>query len=182
MIIVYIMVAWFTILLFSSKNYFLCSVVILLASMLNIIIVDVYELTAPLSYIDEKTLFIKIDGLTAVILGALYAKDKLAVKMSLLLAFAVICHTMIGLELIASSSFLGNIFYTWYDELVMLIGISQMWISRNGLNSALRNIRYGLNSALRNIRGYILGVRVFSRHYSKSLFVRKACQTRGNRT
>jgi hypothetical protein len=141
MIIVYMMAAWFLILLFSNKNYFLCSIVILLSSLTNIIIVDVLNLTGPLSYIAERGFLIKLDGLTAVILTTLYAKDKLAFKMSLLLVFSVLCHTMIIYDITVHSSFVTNVFYNWYDELIMTIGILQMVISSDGLTSALRNIQ-----------------------------------------
>jgi len=90
MIIVYMMVAWFTVLLFSNKNYFLCSIIILLSCASNILIVDVFGLTEPMSYLDEKGFCIKLDGLTAAILTTFYFKDKLAFKMSLLLAFSVL--------------------------------------------------------------------------------------------
>jgi hypothetical protein len=139
MIIVYMMVLWFTILLFSNKNYFWCSIVILLSSLSNIIMIDVFSLTESMNYIDEKGFFIQIDGLAAVILTALYAKDRLALKMSLLLVFSVLCHTMIIYDLSVNSSFVSNIFYSWYDELIIAVGILQMVISSDGITSALRN-------------------------------------------
>ena len=82
MIIVYMMVAWYTVLLFSDKEYHLCSIIILLSCLSNILIVDLFELTDPMSYVDEKGFFIKLDGVTAVILTAFYARDKLALRMS----------------------------------------------------------------------------------------------------
>lgn len=135
------MVAWFLILLFSNKNYFLCSVIILLSCISNILIVDVFSLTEPMSYIDEKGFFIKLDGLTALILTAFYFMDKLALKMSLLLAFSVLCHTMIIYDITIHSSFVSHLFYAWYDELIITVGILQMVISRDGITSSLRNIR-----------------------------------------
>ena len=141
MIIVYMMIPWFLILLFSNKNYSWCAIIILLSSLSNILIVDILQLTEPMTYIEERGFLIKLDGLNAVILTAFYLKDKLALKMSFLLAFSVLCHTMINLHLIAESSFVSTAFYAWYDELIITIGILQMAISRDGITSALRNIR-----------------------------------------
>lgn len=141
MIIVYIMVLWFLILLFSNKNYFWCAIIILLSSISNIIIVDLLHLTEPMTYIQERGFLIKLDGLTAVVLTSLYFRDKLALNMSLLLVFSVACHTMIICKLLLGSSALTFFFYFWYDELIMAIGILQMAISRDGITSAFRNIR-----------------------------------------
>lgn len=163
MIIVYIMVLWFSILLFSDKNYFLCSVIILLSCLLNIVIADILELTIQLGYIGERGFLIKLDGLTAIILTYLYFKDRLALKMSLLLAFAVLCHTMIIYDLTVHSSFLSNLFYTWYDELIITVGLIQMVISRDGLISALRNIW-----------DHILRIGFYSWCYSKGLATHKS--------
>lgn len=162
MIIVYMMVIWFSILLFSNKNYFLCSIIILLSCLSNIVIVDLLELTAPMNYIDERGFLIKLDGLTAIVLTALYVHDKLALKMSFLLAFSVLCHTMIIYDLTVYSSFVSNFFYSWYDELIITVGILQMVISSDGITSALRNVRK-----------YLLGFGFYSWCYSKSYYLRQ---------
>ncbi len=141
MIIVYMMVIWFSVLLFSKKDYFLCSIIILLSCISNIVVVDLLNLTLTMDYFEERGFLIKLDGLTAIILTALYYHDKLALKMSLLLAFSVLCHTMIIYDLTVHSSFFSNLFYSWYDELIITVGILQMVISRDGITSALRNIR-----------------------------------------
>jgi len=161
------MVAWFSVLLFSNKNYFLCSVIILLCSLTNVIIIDLLGLTAPMTYIEERGFLIKIDGLPAIILTALYLKDNLALKMSLLLAFSVLCHTMIIYDLTVNSSFVSNLFYAWYDELIITIGILQMVISSDGITSALRNIRE-----------HILRISFYSWCYSKGLFAHKTSRER----
>jgi len=161
------MVVWFTVLLFSNKNYFLCSIIILLSCSSNILIVDILGLTEPMSYLDEKGFFIKLDGLTSVILTTLYFKDKLAFKMSLLLWFSVICHTMIIWDLTVHSSFVSHFFYSWYDELILTIGLLQMVISSDGITSALRNIRE-----------HLLRISFYSWCYSKSFSVHKICGER----
>ena len=162
MIIVYLMVLWFSILLFSDKKYFWCSVIVLASSLSNIIIVDWLELTEPMSYIQEQGFLIKLDGLTAIVLTSFYLIDKLALRMSLLLAFSVLCHIMITYHKMDVSSFLVFVFYFWYDELIMMIGIIQMLVSMNGINSALRKIR-----------DYILRAKFYCYCYSKSIFLYK---------
>ena len=160
------MAAWFSVLLFSDKKYFLCSIIILLSCVANIAVVDVFKIADALSYVDEKGFFIKLDGLTAVLLIAAYSnktyKDELASRMSLLLAFAIFCHTMIIYDLTFSLSLFNNIFYTWYDELIITIGILQMVISRNGITSALQNLR-----------AYLFGLSFHYRNHSKSVSTRK---------
>jgi len=156
------MVVWFTVLLFSNKNYFLCSIIILLASLLNIVTLDILKLTDQLGYIEEVGILLKIDGCIAFILTTLYFKDKLAFKMSLLLAFSVCCHTMIIYDLTVHSSFVSNLFYAWYDELIITVGLLQMVISSDGITSALRNIRE-----------HLLRISFYSWCYSKSFTVHK---------
>ena len=167
MIVVYLMVIWFTILLFSNKNYFMCSVVILSISLLNIIAIDVMGLTESMTFIEEVGLLIKIDGVTAVLIMALCDKEKLANTMLLLLAFSISCHTMIIYDSIVTSTALTAAIYTWYNELIMSIGILQMAICWNGINSALRNIR-----------GYILRFSFCSWYYIKSLSKTKTREAR----
>jgi hypothetical protein len=107
----------------------------------NILFVDVFGLVDSLSYLESKAVLIKYDGAFAVCMTMFLVKDRLACKHSILLAFAVLCHTMILWDLQITSSFVSLFFYSWYDELIILVGILQMAISRNGLNSALRGIR-----------------------------------------
>lgn len=160
--IVYIMVVWFLILLFSDRDYLLCSIVILLASISNILIVDVFGITEQLTYVAEQGFLIKLDGLAAIVLTSLYTKDRAAFKMSLLLAFSVMCHTMLIYDLTIQSSFVSNLFYTWYDELIIIVGLLQMVITSDGITSALRNIWE-----------HILRSGFYSWGYSKGIFTHK---------
>ena len=123
-------------------------------------------ITIPEEGCDE--LLIKLDGITAIVLTYLYYKDKLALRMSLLLAFSVLCHTMLIYDLTVYSSFVSNLFYLYYDELIITIGILQMVISSDGITSALRQIR-----------DYISRFSFYSWCYSKSLHSPKE---RGART
>ena len=65
----------------------------------------------------------------------------MAWKHALILAFAALCHNMIIYDLTIHSSFISNSFYTWYDELIIMVGLLQMAISHNGLTNALGNVR-----------------------------------------
>ena len=161
------MVVWFLILLFSDKQYLYCSIIILLSSIANILIVDIYQLTKVMSYSEEVFFLMKLDGVTGIILTALYFKDKLALKMSLLLAFSVLCHIMIIYSTTVSSSFASYFFYTWYDELIAIVGLLQMVISRDGIISAFRNIQ-----------DYIFRSRFLSWYHSKSILAHSSSEKR----
>ena len=167
MIVVYLIVIWFTILLFSNKNYFMCSAVILSVSLLNIIAIDVMGLTESMTFIEEVGLLIKVDGVTAVLIMALCDKERLADTMLCLLAFSISCHTMIIYDLIVVETGLTSFVYAWYNELIMSIGIIQMAICRNGINSALRNIRH-----------YILRLSFYTWYYIKISLKTKAREVR----
>lgn len=161
MFIVYLMVAWFLVLLFSDNNYHKCAIIILLSSVLNIVVVDMYELTLYMTITDELGTLITLDGVTALALSFLYFKDKLALNMSLLLVFSVLCHGMVIYNII-HISLVSSIFYAHYDELIMTIGILQMAISSNGITSALRNIRE-----------HLLRISFYSHCYSKGFSLHK---------
>lgn len=140
MILVYVLALWFLLLSFSDKNK-LCALVILSACILNISFVDLLGMADSTTYTDDLGFLIALDGCTALALTTIFNKSKLAIPMSILLIFAIATHTMILYDLTISSSPTSIFFYNYYDELIISIGISQMVISYNELNSALRNIR-----------------------------------------
>lgn len=139
--LVYIIAAYFLfILIFGGKRNRIHAAIIFTSSALNIM----FQL--PLAenaeqYIYNRNVFILWDGATALILTMFLLFDKEAWKQALLLAFATLCHTMIVYDLTIASSFISVFFYTWYNELIITVGILQMAISHNGLISALRNAR-----------------------------------------
>ena len=61
---------------------------------------------------------------------------------------------MIIYDLTIHSSFASNVFYTWYDELIIMVGILQMAISHNGLTNALGNIREFISGLTNDSRDY----------------------------
>ena len=128
------------ILVFSEPRYRVHSAIILLFTSLNIY----FELPVSNSiegYIANRSINISWDGVTAVALTMCFAFDKLAVKQALLLAFAITCHTVIIYDLTIASSVFSNFFYTWYDELIIVVGLLQMGVSYNGFTTALSNLR-----------------------------------------
>jgi len=107
----------------------------------NILIVDVFGMVDSLSYVESKRLLMWYDILISMLMIVLLRLDKQAWKHSLILAFAALCHFMIIYDLTIHSSFASNLFYTWYDELIIMVGILQMVISHDGLFNALGRMR-----------------------------------------
>lgn len=91
-------------------------------------------------FISKCQVSMLLDGGTALVLGMFLVFDRLAWRQALILAFATTCHIMVILHLINNSS-TGLVFYNWYDELIILIGLIQMAISYEGITNALSNIR-----------------------------------------
>lgn len=108
-------------------------------AIVNIMFVEVFGMTDPLSYIEEKHLLMWYEILIAIVMMQLLMIDKQAWKHTFILAFAALCHFMIIYDLTIHSSFTSNMFYTWYDELIIMVGLLQMAISKNGILTALGN-------------------------------------------
>ena len=141
MFIVYIMAVYFLfILIFGGRANRIHSAIIFLASILNIVfqLPESYDLK---SYVYNRNVFVLWDGVTAVILTMFLVFDKTAWKQAVLLAFAVLCHSMIIYDLTISSSPLTNFFYSFYDELIIIVGLLQMMVSYDGIISALYNLQ-----------------------------------------
>jgi hypothetical protein len=90
------------------------------------------------SYIEKKELYVLYDGCVALILTMALKIDRIAWKQALLLAFASLCHIMIILSIKNAHA---GFFYTWYDELIIAVGILQMMVSYDGLIRALSNFQ-----------------------------------------
>ncbi len=156
-----IAIYFFIILVFSESKYRFHSAIILTFTILNICF-DQPEATNDAEYIFNRGVNLLWDGVTALVLTKFLMFDKLACKQALLLAFAVLCHTMIIYDLTVQPSFVSSVFYSCYDELIIAIGILQMVISSDGISSALRGIR-----------DHILRIRFYSWCYSKGFSVHK---------
>ena len=89
-------------------------------------------------YISSLELSIDIDVITGLLMIPLLNIEKVAIKQATLLAFAVLCHTMILYDLTIASSLFSNFFYDFYDELIIIVSILQMVVSRDGIYTAIR--------------------------------------------
>lgn len=139
--IVYVMaVYFFFIMLFGESKNRIHSAIIFLSSFLNMLFQhpESYDLQ---SYVYNRNISILWDGVTALILTMFLVFDKVAWKHALLLAFAVMCHTMIIYDLTKNSSIISNFFYSFYDELIIMIGLLQMAVSYDGLIGALDKLQ-----------------------------------------
>ena len=128
------------ILCFGGGNNRIHAAIIFLASTLNVM----FELpvsTDLASYIYNRNVSVLWDGATALILSMFLIFDKTAWKQALLLAFATLCHIMIIYDLTIASSVISLFFYSFYDELIITIGILQMMVSYDGFTAALRSLR-----------------------------------------
>ena len=90
------------------------------------------------SYIYNREIFTLLDGALALLMTMFLKLDKAAWKQALLLAFATLCHIMITLSIKNAHA---GFFYTWYDELIITVGLLQMMVSYDGFISALSNLQ-----------------------------------------
>ena len=136
-ILSYPLLVWFFICLFSGKKYFLSSLVLCILWLMYCISLS-HGLFDGLSYLESKSVLIRIDGAFALVMTTLFLFDRVAIRHAVLLAFATLCHIMIILS-IKNESY--GFFFYYYDELIIMVGLLQMVISYNGFTTALRNIQ-----------------------------------------
>ena len=151
--IAYLVAPWFLfVIIFGDFKYLPHAAILFIMATVNILFVDVFGMTNPLNYIEEKYLFMWYDLSIALFMLTILLIDKQAWKHALILAFAATCHFMIIYDLTIHSSIVSDLFYAWYDELIIMVGILQMAISYNGLSNALRNMRGFISGFTDNIR------------------------------
>lgn len=117
-----------------------------------------------LSYIESTNLNVLIDSSFALILAMFLPKDSNAYKYALTLCFATLCHIMI-ISSIKTESY--GFFYNWYDELIAITMLSQIWISKSGLTNALGNLQ-------RLLRGR----NVDNNSYNKNISIQKSTKVK----
>ncbi len=141
LILCYVIAAYFLfIVIFSDSEYKVHATIIFLSSSLNIYF-TLPQSTNITEYIYNRNLSILWDSVTMLILVAFIAFDRVAWKQALLLSFATLCHIMIICHLTIGQSMFSLFFYSYYDELVIMVGILQIMVSYNGFIAALRSIR-----------------------------------------
>lgn len=159
----YFLVVWFAfILFFGSKSIRFSSLILTVYWLLYVILYQL-KLFDPLPYLDITRILNRIDGSIGLMLTMFLWVDKNASKHALLLAFAVLCHTMLLYDLTKDSNWFSLFFYNWYDELIILVCLLQITVSYNGFNRARID-------APRKLQGSIFGVYLHYRYYRESIF------------
>jgi len=157
--LVFIMVLFFMfIAVFSDKTYKTSAIILSVSILINIIIIPVLHLDKNLSFIDVTGVLIYFDALTALILTYFMRKDKLAIKQAMLLSFATFCHIMIIYDLSIYSSSFSDLFYLYYDELIITIGLLQMMVAYAALVNGITNSRRALSTMLCRSNAYCHGI------------------------
>lgn len=150
------------ILLFGKIEYKLHSLVLFISSIL--IYFSSYDASIILSdeqYTADLMVSISWDGVTGLIMTMFLGFDKKASKQAMLLAFAVMCHTVVLLDQDIHSSFASSAVYYWFDEVIIAIGFLQMMVSKNGFIGALNNIQGLIHRGF--FRNYYRGKSLFTR-------------------
>ncbi len=154
----------------SAFIIFISSALILLTASYDFSVLGYYLDTD--EYVAGCKISILWDGVVVLILSKFLLKDSDAWKQWLLLAFATLCHCMITLYLSTESSEVKEytiFFYTWYDELIIIVGILQMAASYNGMVNGVINLSRKRLRALFWIHGYCSRViQSFSIYYRKT--------------
>jgi len=76
----------------------------------------------------------------------------LAKKQAALLFFATITHTIVKLAVMQGND--SSLFYLYYDELIILIGIIQLEICHGAIFGSFRNLRRFVHSSFFVLLGY----------------------------
>lgn len=156
----YFCLVWFVFLLIFSDIDNFVSLLILSVLWFSYSAAMIFSWFDPLSYIESKNSMILIDSSFALTLAMLLPKDSNAYKYALTLCFATLCHIMI-ISSIKTESY--GFFYNWYDELIAITMLSQIWISKSGLTNALGNLQ-------RLLRGR----NVDNNSYNKNISIQKS--------
>jgi len=98
--------------------------------------------TTTAGYIYNINISLLWDGLTALFLTIFFAFDKTAWRQAALLILAVITHMMVVHALSGHVTPTSRFFYSFYDELIILVGLLQVAVSYDGFVNALNNVQY----------------------------------------
>lgn len=171
--LVYFLMVWFFIASFSKRD-----------RSINIIIFVMYAFNTwwfePITFnylsqeyrdqfILNKEFLVQVDVVFCLVMMVVNIKKPSAYlfKQWLLLSFVVLCHYMILWDLTMGKSSITGFFYTFYDELIIIVGILQVWVSRDGI--------LGIVSRVQSFNYRILLSSICSR---KNLFKRKTSKVK----
>ena len=127
--------------LFAGYEYKRGAFVIFFFSTVNLIAVEGFDLLGALSYEQAANVVMLWDSITLLTLCFFIRFNFFIVAQVLLLAFAVTCHIMLLYDLTKGSNAISNIFYSYYDELIITIGIAQIMAATNGFITASIGLR-----------------------------------------
>lgn len=167
--IYYIVVVWFLFIAVTGFKKYPSATILFLAALINLIAVHALGLFEPLTYLEANFILIRYDGALGIIMTMIMTIDKHAKKHALILGFAVVCHSMIELYYVTDSSKVESVaflFHKYYDELIILTALLQMWVSRDGMAQ-------GLNNTFRHVQRLLFGRIIFDNHNYKRIFTRK---------
>ena len=145
--LVYFLLVWFFIGLF-SKGQFKTNVILFSMYLVNTFWFK--EITASYpsieyvnQYILNKEFLVGIDVFFGLLLIAINKSDlnNYDFKHFGLIGFLVLCHFMILWHLTMGKSWFTGIFHACYDELIIIIGLLQVWVSRDGIFNAISRIQ-----------------------------------------
>ena len=160
-----VMVIYFFIVLCFSKGYRSHSLIILISCFIGLMIPEAKNDTVE-EFIRLVKVSVLIDGVTALSLSMLLLLDKPACKHVILLSFATVTHIMVIYDTTIESSYFSLFFYSYYDELIITVGLLQMAVSYDGLRSACVNLH-------RFAKGMLDWSRYDNSSASKSLHIQK---------
>lgn len=123
---------------FASSKYRHGAIVVFIFSSINIMLTPLMQ---SLEYVAALEILIKIDAITVLFLCLSCKSNKFSIQQAILLTFATVCHAMLLYELTISSNYISDLFYNYYDELIILVGILQIMAARNGIISAYTRVR-----------------------------------------
>jgi len=167
--IYYIVAAWLLFIALTCGKKYPSAAILFLSSVLNIIVVQYLRFFDGMGYLDAIYIAIKYDGALGLLMLTLMRIDRRARCHAVILGFAVLCHSMLSLYLITDSSLIEDVsflFYEYYDELIIMTALLQMWVSRDGMAN-------GLNNAFRQLQRFLLGRNIYICDHPKRLSTRK---------
>ena len=156
---VYFLVVWFFIASF-SKGEQKINLVIFIMYLVNTwwfqpIPYDYLSTEYRDQYIANKEFLVLIDVFFGLLmLGVSMNKlNTYLAKQYAILSFAVLCHCMLLWDKTISQSFITGFFYTYYDELIIIVGILQVWVSRGGILGVIGRLQdFDYRIFIHNIR------------------------------
>lgn len=132
-----------------------------------------FKLFDKLSYIETIKLIMLIDIITCLVLVTDYFISRYSGKLALIIAFAVLCHSMLLLNKSMDLLYLKypvNWFCYYYDELLLTVGLTQLLVSYDkGFYSGIKRFAdFFRVHGIRNLWGFSSCI-----YFAESLLKRK---------